>query len=328
MKKILLILTGGTFGMQESVSKVLKVSEIENQLYKIVPEIKSIAEVEIFSAFNIDSSDIDPSHWEVLARKIEESISDFDGFVIIHGTDTMAYTASALSFMLNNLNKPVILTGSQRPLKEIRNDARTNLINSLELACYSIPEVMVCFDNRLFRGNRVKKIDISDYDAFSSPNFPVLADVGIDIKISDYILKRHGIFSCQTKFDCSLTSIPMFPGLKSDNLNYLADSNLKAIIFEAYGAGNIPVMNHSMIDLIEELVSRNKIVAIKSQCVYGKINLGLYSGGKEALHAGAISCMDMTREASIVKMMFLLAQYKKNKTIKEHFNKAIAGELT
>mgnify|MGYP000070419888 FL=1 len=329
MKKIQLILTGGTFGMASSGKEPFKVSEIESTLLDHVPEIKQLAEISTVSIFNIDSSDIQPKHWVKISQQIEQSMPEFDGFVIIHGTDTMAYTATALSYMLPGLKKPVILTGSQRPLGKIRSDARLNLINAVELATYPIPEVCICFANKLLRGNRSKKMSVNKFDAFDSPNFEPLANIGTSIEISDKIHSSHGLFQCLKTFETSVMSFPIYPGVNPEELMFLADSNLKGIILESFGAGNVPIMNNSFVPLIKTLRNADKIVAIKSQCLYGKVDLGMYEGGSAALAAGAISCGDMTREASIVKLMFLLGNFPTNPmSIRENFVRSIAGELT
>lgn len=329
MKKIQLILTGGTFGMVTDNNQPFKVSKIEHQLLDSIPELKQIAEISTISLFNIDSSDVQPKHWVKLAEQIEQNYHHFDGFVVVHGTDTMAFTATALSFMLTDIKKPVIFTGSQRPLSEIRSDARLNLINSVQLATYDIPEVSICFNNKLFRGNRSKKMSLSNFDAFNSPNFLPLADIGTKIELSSKIHHAESMFQSANKFDTNVISFPIYPGVNPNGLMFLAESNLNGIILEAYGAGNVPILDYSFVPLIKTLNENNKIVAIKSQCPFGKVDLELYEGGNAALNAGAISCSDMTREASVVKMMFLLGNFPTDKTaVKKHFCRSIAGELT
>ena len=326
-KNILIILTGGTFGMQPIKGKPLQLSTLGGKLIDLIPELNEIANITIESAFQIDSSDIQPSHWIKLAETISAKLDEFDGFVIIHGTDTMAFTASALSFMLSGLNKPVILTGSQKPLKDIRSDARGNLVNAVIMASHPIPEVCICFNNKLFRGNRSKKVSINDFDAYVSPNFEALAEIGIQINLSDQIIKPSGIFQLRTNFDTAVTSIPLFPGIQAKDLLFLAKSSIKAIIFEGYGAGNLPSNENSFIPIVKELVKHDKIVVIKSQCIRGSVDLNLYQGGEQALAAGAIGSVDITRDAAIVKLMFLLGNLENQSQVKEYFLKPLAGEM-
>jgi L-asparaginase len=229
---------------------------------------------------------------------------------------------------MSGLTKPIILTGSQRPLMEIRSDARINLINSIELATLDIPEVCICFNNVLFRGNRAKKISINDFDAYQSPNFKPLAEIGIKIQLSDSIWRSQGMFQILKKFDHSVMSFALFPGLNPNDLEILIQSSIRGIIFEGFGAGNVPILDNSFIPLIEKLTENKKIVAIKSQCVNGSTDLTLYEGGSRALAAGAISCGDMTREAAIVKMMFLLGNFNNISLIKENFCRSLIGELS
>lgn len=327
-KRILIILTGGTFGMKSESGAPLAPAELEDRLTQMMPEITHLADIQIMPLFQMDSSDIQPEHWQKLAAAIYGNLSDVDGFVIIHGTDTMAFTASALSFMLVNLNKPVILTGSQRPLSEIRSDARFNLINAIECATLDIPEVAICFENVLLRGNRAKKISTDAFDAFQSPNFEPLGEIGLNIYLSDEIRRPEGLVQVMNSFDPRVISLPIFPGMRPDDLNVLAKSAMRAVIFEAYGAGNVPTVNPSFIPVIQMLTEHDKIVAIKSQCISGHTDLRLYQGGAEAIAAGAISCHDMTREASIVKMMFLLGNVKQTSDIRRHFQENLCGEVS
>lgn len=328
MKKILTILTGGTFGMAASEDKSLRPAQIDDRLHKLLPELKSLADISFKTAFNIDSSDMLPSHWQGLADIIEEEIDNYDGFVIIHGTDTMSYTASALSYMFVDLPKPVVLTGSQRPLGALRSDAKSNFIDAIEFATLDIPEVGVCFHHKLYRGNRTKKMNTEAFDAFQSPNFEWLAKAGISIKRSEKIRQPDGLFSVRRGFDPSVISLPIFPGMRAADYMVLTKSNINAIILEAFGAGNVPILDNSMIPLIEALVAAGKLVAIKSECVEGSTDMCLYEGGKLALEAGALSCGDMTREAALVKLMFLFGNLNNLNRIKKSFTTSLAGELT
>lgn len=313
--------------MAADENKSLKPSMMDDRLHALAPELKTLAQISFRSAFNLDSSNLNPSHWQILAEIIEAEIDQYDGFVIIHGTDTMSYTASALSFMLSNLTKPVILTGSQRPLGELRSDAKSNFIDAIEFATLDIPEVGICFNHRLFRGNRTKKVSIEEFDAFQSPNFEPLAKAGINIQVSANVRKPDGLFRVTKKFNPSVISFPIFPGMRANDFMVLAKSKIQGIIFEGFGAGNVPTIENSLIPLIEALVKANKLVAIKSECIQGSTNLNLYEGGRKALEAGAISCKDMTREAALVKLMFLFGNLDNLQRIKSNFSLSLAGEL-
>jgi len=331
MKKILIIHTGGTFGMVPiEPSKPLAPPAVQDHILNYVPEIVKIANVDFETAFNIDSANIQIRHWQKLTKIIRQSYNHYDGFVIIHGTDAMVYTASALSFMLQGLSKPVILTGSQRPLAQIRSDARSNLINSLELATAQIPEVCIFFGIHLYRGNRTIKISSTHYDAFISPNYPPLAEVGLDISISKKDLLNPGKnLVIHDQFDDRVFCFRFHPGLHPEYLKGLLDSPVKAVVIEALGSGNMAIFENSMIPWVEEMNKAGKIVVINSESPYGRINLDLYESGRRIKDAGAIPAEDMTTAASIIKLMFLLGSYKNEiKTIKDRFVQPIAGELT
>ncbi len=307
-------------------------SSFVQRIIEFVPEVKQIAEIESHIVSNIDSSNIGIEHWLRIADVIVQNYDNFDGFVITHGTDTMTYTASALSFMLDGLSKPVILTGSQRPLSEIRTDARNNLINSVELATYPIPEVCIFFNNKLFRGNRTKKIDIWGFDAFDSPNYPPLAEVGVEVKVySQNFLKRENFkLNVSKNFSDKVFCVKIFPSVKVDLLMSLLELDIQGFVLEAFGSGNLPnIEERSLIPFVQKANEMGKIVAISTQAVYGKVDLTLYQCGKDALDAGALSCKDMTTETAIVKLMFLLGKYADDiAQVKQEFYKPIAGEIS
>ncbi len=330
MKRILLIHTGGTFGMMPvEPSHVLAPAHIQENILRYLPEIQQIAHIDFEVAFNIDSANIQIHHWQKLGRIIRDNYNAYDGFVIIHGTDAMVYTADALSFMLQELARPVILTGSQRPLAQIRSDARSNLISSLELATYSIPEVAIFFGTHLYRGNRTLKISSTRYEAFASPNFPPLAEVGLDISVSENVLSPGKNLRYREHFENSVFSFQFHPGLPPSYLDYLVDSPIRAVVIQALGVGNLAVQENSLIPWIEKMSAVNKIVAISSQSPYGRVDLNRYECGKMVQDAGGISAGDMTTATAIVKLMFLLGEYGGNiERVKERFLQPLAGELT
>ncbi len=330
MKKILLIHTGGTFGMMPAKpSKMLVPADIRHLILKYLPEIENIAHVDFEVAFNIDSANIQIHHWQTLAEMIKQHYLSYDGFVIIHGTDSMTYTASALSFMLQGLTKPVILTGSQRPLALIRSDARNNLINSIELATFPIPEVCIYFDKYLFRGNRTIKISSISYEAFASPNFPILAEVGLDIELSKNIRSPGKELLYSNNFDDNIFYFRFFPGLPPQHLENFVKSPIKGVIIEALGLGNLAIQEKSMIPWIEKMAEAGKVIVITSQSPYGAVNFHLYECGQLIARAGGLSAGDMTSSAAITKLMFLLGQFPEElEKVKTYYQKSLAGEIT
>ncbi len=330
MKRILIIHTGGTFGMVPmEPSRTLAPADVQDRLLAHVPEITRIADIETEVVFNLDSSNMTPAHWRSLAAFIADRADRYDGFVVIHGTDTMAYTASALSFMLLNLPRPVILTGSQRPLVRIRSDARGNLVNAVEIAATDLAEVGVFFGTRLYRGNRTTKISAERYDAFASPNLPALAEVGVDIRFSAQARRAAaGPFSPFFDFNASVGVIVVFPGLPARFWQQALASGVKAFVVEGYGPGNVPIGNESLLPFVERAVASGRLVAINTQCAEGRVDLGLYECGRRAAEAGALSCGDMTVEASIVKMMYLLGRCGSIDEVSRLFVTDLAGELS
>lgn len=331
MKKILIIHTGGTFGMvPQKPSRTLAPGQVQEQITRNVPELEQIANIDFHAAFNMDSADMEPVHWQTLARLIFEKLPEYDGFVIIHGTDSMIYTAAALSFMLKNLHKPVILTGSQRPISEIRSDARMNLINAVELATYDIPEVCICFGVELFRGNRAIKESSTDYGAFLSPNFLPLAEVGLEIYIDEHLLlKPSGAVELRPEMSRDVLAIPFFPGQRPEYLDWLLESPVKAIVIEALGLGNVAVRDPSLVNMIEKLTAADNLVVITSQSRHGWVDLSRYENGKRIAAVGAIGAYDMTIEATIVKLMHLLGTNQDGvSAVREQLLTPIAGEIT
>ncbi|GAB5408643.1 MAG: asparaginase [Balneolaceae bacterium] len=330
MKKILLIQTGGTIAMSAKGEGVeLDPETWSGTLMDRVPELQELAELDTYPLFFEDSSDLNSGHWENLAKCIDSNYEAYDGFVILHGTDTMAYTASALSFALINLSKPVILTGSQVPLSSIRSDARRNLINSVEMATTDLQEVAICFNDHVYRGNRSTKLSIGDFDAFGSPNFPKIAEIGLNIEFNVETKKKLASFDVQPKFDNSLLVLTVFPSLKTEFLMKLDLTKLKAIIVRSFGSGNFPMKGEfNLLPFLNKCSENNVIVVFVSQADYDAVNLSKYPAGRKALEAGAISGADMTLEAALTKMMWLQGNYEDQEIIKKLYQKELTGELT
>ena len=331
MKKILIILTGGTFGMAaKKEAEELSPSPLDGEwIIRLVPELKDLAHVDWISILNIDSSDMSPSHWEAIARTIQGKYDNYDGFVVIHGTDTMVYSATALSFIMQKTKKPVIFTGSQKPLKSIRTDARNNLIGAVELARLNIPEIAIFFNNTLLRANRTTKVSTEDYEAFFSYNYPPLAKIGVKVHLKENRFEDYGEPTWKFGFDTGIIAFKMFPGFDANLLESIRENKkVKGIIIEAFGAGNIPDLDYNWLDFIAKTKEEQKIVIVRSQCQHGQVDLNLYANGKKALQMGAIASKDMTTETSIVKLMFALYHKKSYNELVNFITQVYCGEMS
>lgn len=329
MKRILLLQTGGTISMHlEKGITELNPDKWSAVLYNEMPELQQIADITVQNVFFEDSSDVNLNHWQELSTIIDQAMDHFDGFVILHGTDTMAYTASALSFALRNLKKPVILTGSQVPMSNIRSDARRNLVNAVELATCGLNEVAICFNDQLYRGNRTTKMSINDFDAFTSPNYPPLAEIGININISpgDPEINRDPYHHLPL-FSDTMHLLKIYPGLNPDTLGYLDLKKFHAIILEAYGIGNIPIKDkYNLLPFVEKCLSHHCHVIIASQVAYDSVDLTVYESGRILAKMGCLSAGEMTMEATITKTMHLISNAKTKNEFSELFLMNIAGE--
>ncbi len=333
--RVLIIYTGGTFGMAYDKDGVLLPFDF-SLILEHLPTLRSLLlEITVISFDTpIDSSNIEPSHWKTIASIIRDHESSQDGFVVLHGTDTMAYTASALSFMLVNLTKPVVFTGAQLPITEPRSDARENLITALEIASARkggqalVPEVCIYFDYELLRGNRAKKVESMHFDAFNSENYPPLAKAGVKIDYNEGVIRQvpPGSLSVRDKFDSSVAVLKLFPGINEETVKaVLGNRSMKALVIETFGSGNAPSAAW-FINLLRNAIGAGLLILNISQCPGGMVIQGKYETSKALEEIGVISGGDMTLEAAVTKLMLLLGEYGVSKT-KELVSKPIAGEM-
>jgi L-asparaginase len=328
-KRILILHTGGTLGMKpRDPDQVLTPGEIGSTILEFVPELTKFAEIDTRVLFNIDSSDITPQHWKTIAEEIAGAVESYDGIVIPHGTDAMAYTGAALSYQLRNLPCPVILTGSQLPLADARSDAPGNLVGAVDLACHEIQEVAIYFHNLLMRGNRVTKTSTFAYGAFKSPNFLPLAEIGTSIQSYSPILQNDGPFRIEGDFDPRVAVLRLVPGQSPDTLFRIGEANPRAVLLVAFGSGNIPSESGGVAEAIQELTRKGILVAIGSQSQNGRVDLNRYVGGRKAKDAGAIGIGDMTLEAATVKLMYLFGTTDSANDVRKALLEPIAGELS
>ena len=333
MKRVLIIYTGGTIGMvQEHKTRSLVPFDFKS-IVEQIPELKHLnCRIDFHSSHKpIDSSNVQPQLWEELASIIERAYEKYDGFVILHGTDTMAYTSSALSYMLHNLAKPVILTGSQLPLGVIRTDAKRNLITSIEIAASDeeLPEVCIYFNSQLFRGNRAEKFSSSKFDAFQSLNYPMLAEAGVQIEFNRLAIRKKpkGKFSVKRGFDSNVALLKLFPGMPTGILDAISNSGVRAIIIETYGSGNAP-SSEEFIGAIKQIIKRGILVLNISQCSGGSVDQGKYETSVQLKEAGVVSGNDMTTEGAVTKLMFLLNQAKNTTELVKKIGVNLAGEIS
>ncbi|MDC0249671.1 type I asparaginase [Flavobacteriales bacterium] len=329
-KKILLVYTGGTIGMVKDKGGKTLVPFNFNGLLKAIPELKSDeVDLENISIKNpVDSSNMHPAIWIEIAEIIEANYTNYDGFVILHGTDTMAYTASAFSFILENLNKAVIFTGSQIPIGARRSDAKENLITAVEIAASGkVNEVCIYFEDQLYKGNRTVKVNTEHFEAFKSPNYPILAEAGVNIKYKS-ILERSGAqqLIVHKNYSDDVAILKLFPGIKLVTIGAIIKS-AKGIIIESFGAGNAST-NAEFTLLLRGGIQDGKIIMNISQCLHGEAVRGQYETNEPFEKAGVICGKDITTESAITKLMFLLGKGLSNDEIKEQLQTNLRGEIT
>lgn len=329
-RRVLFLLTGGTISMKSGKGGALRVRDDARDFIAEAPALDRIAAIETKPLFRMDSADMQPLHWLTLARAVHEAVSDrrYDGVVVVHGTDTMAYTASALALLLGPLPKPVVLTGAQQPLAEARTDARENLINATLAATLDVPEVCVAFASRVYRGVRATKRSAWALDAFDSPNAPPLVELGLGVSIGAHVRKPKKMGKLDDRIDPHVLAVRVFPGIDPALVEGALRVGVKGLVLEAYGTGTLPHLSGSLIPALDVARKQGVPVMVVSQCLRGFVDLERYAGGAAAARAGAISGGDMTVEAALAKMMIGLGRYGSGKKLRTYLETSVVGERT
>lgn len=340
-RSILLIYTGGTIGMKQDPDTLALVPFNFNQIIEEVPELKKFGCRIDAHSFDpvIDSSDVVPQFWVELAELIQANYEKYDGFVVLHGTDTMSYSASALSFMLEDLEKPVVFTGSQLPIGMLRTDGKENLISSIEIAAAQdaqgramVPEVCIYFESYLYRGNRTTKYNAENFRAFRSANYPVLAEVGIHIKYNTSYIRYPQAWGkplkVNKKLNTGVASVKIYPGMTQTVMDTIIDTpGIRGLIVETFGSGNAPTSKW-FTDTVKRAVAKGLVVLNVTQCQAGSVDMDAYATGVALKKEGVISGYDSTFEAALVKLFFLLGHYSDNEDVKLNMLKNIRGEIS
>ncbi|MBO5699089.1 MAG: type I asparaginase [Bacteroidaceae bacterium] len=340
MTSILIIYTGGTIGMIENPETGALENFDMHQFRQHVPELKrfnfKIDAITLKSP--IDSSDMEPANWVEIVQMISDNYEPYDGFVILHGTDTMSYTASALSFMLENIAKPVIITGSQLPIGKLRTDGKENLLTSIEIAAARnangepmVPEVCIFFQSSLMRGNRTTKINAEGFNAFRSNNYPPLAKAGIHIRYESHLIRRPDPnlpFKPHYLLDNNVVFLTLFPGIRKEIIDMVSHiKGLKAVILKTYGAGNAP-QRPWLVDKLKQMIDQGIIVVNITQCSKGRVEMGLYETSLQLMDSGVLNGYDATPESMVTKLMFLLGHGYSHDEIVKQMNENLRGEIT
>jgi L-asparaginase len=336
MHNIFIIYTGGTIGMVKDETGTFVPFDFE-LIKRNLPDLSRLDYKLTVHSFEpiIDSSNMKPEIWIEMAQIIKDNYANYDGFVILHGSDTMAFTASVLSFMLEGLQKPVILSGSQLPIGEIRTDARENMMTALEIASAKqdgisiIQEVCILFDNKLFRGNRSFKYNSAKFEAFRSPNYPVLVEAGIHLKYNTDALLNNidKEFILHTKLDNRVAVLKLFPGISAQTIKSVLDSDVRSIVMETFGSGNTTT-DSWFLDLLKGAIDQGKNILNISQCQVGSVELGRYETSQGLKAIGVLNGYDLTFEAAVTKLMYLQGELEDQKEVAYWIEKDIRGELT
>ncbi len=336
---LLIIYTGGTIGMKRDPAtgslKPLPLNHIMDEFPELAKTHYQLSAITFKNP--IDSSNVNLATWVKIVEVIEDNYNSYDGFVVLHGTDTMAYSASAISFMLENLSKPVVFTGSQLPIGTLRTDAKENLISAIELAAAHsqgepyVPEVCIYFQSKLYRGNRTSKYNAEEFKAFQSYNLPALAEIGVHIRYNHHLIirnKDHSKLKVSKYLDPNVAILKMFPGITREVVNaILSVRTLRGIVLEVYGSGNAPIVDW-IIDELTSAIKRGIIVLAVTQCAEGKVEWGMYETSLALKHAGVVSGGDITTEAAVTKLMYLLGNCADFKEIELNLNRSIRGEIS
>lgn len=335
-KKIYIAYTGGTIGMKKTSSGYVPATGYLQKQMESIPELKT----DIMPLYDIheyerllDSACMSPTNWFEIAKDIADNYEKYDGFIVLHGTDTMAYTASALPFILKGLTKPVILTGGQVPMCEVRNDSRENIITAMMIAAdYAIPEVCLCFGSYLLRGNRSVKSDAGSFNPFSSPNYPPLASVGINIDVNQKAIlpssNKQLEFAMKKPNKAGVAALRLFPGISAETIENILQPPIKGMILETFGVGNGPDNDSKLLSVLEKASSQGIIIVNCTQCLKGRVDMAAYAAGSAFAEAGVISGYDMTTEAALAKMICLLADDRSVENVRKLMQKNLCGELT